>query len=243
MPIRIGEPINENGLVTYIDGAYTNSIATGSLVWKDIIRRNTDTTLINGAIYSTSKYNGGVVFDGVDDFVSVPYNYNLTTEPFAVEIWREHVSSGNSLQGILSCGNYLGSGAYGSPGWCIGYYNSNGTRIAASIGDSTSFNRYVFFNSATSISPFNKPQHLFFHRNTNTQTLSLFINGVKGSINFSNTITIGGGNRKSLGAQTWGYGSNVMVGACYMIKLYYNINYTDAEIVATFNSTRTRFGI
>ena len=243
MSVKIRDQITTEGLITYLDGAYSNSISNGSLVWKDMLRQNSDTTLINGASYSSDSYIGGVMFDGVDDYISVPYNYALTTEPFAVEIWRKHVISTNNLQGILSCGNYLGSGAYGSPGWCIGYYNSNGTNIVASVGDNTSFNRYVFYNNATNITPFNTPQHLFFHRNTNSQTLSLFINGNKASVSFSNTITIGGGNRNYLGATTWGYGSNVMVGSIYMLKLYYNNNFTDSQIVQKFTSTRERFRV
>lgn len=243
MSVKIREQIITKGLVTYIDGAYPNSIVSGSLVWKDIMRLNTDTSLINGAYYSTSEYIGGVPFDGVDDYVSIPYNYALTTEPFAVEIWRKHVISTAQYPGILSCGNYLGSGAYGSPGWCIGYFTSNGSNIVASIGDSTSFNRYVSYNGVTSVSPFNKPQHIFFHRNTDTQTLSLFVNGNKKYIDFSNTITIGGGNRTSLQAYTWGYGGPTMFGALYMVKLYYNVNFTDSEILQCFTSTRERFGV
>lgn len=243
MSTQIREQSNNSGLVTYIDGAYPNSIISGSLVWKDMIRKNPDTSLINGAIYSNAKYYGGIDFDGVDDYVSIPYNYALTTEPFAVEIWRNHVSTSVSLPGILSCGNYLGSGAYGSPGWCIGYYNSNGTNLAASIGDSTAFNRYVFYNNVTNVTPFNTPQHLFFHRNTNTETLSLFVNGNKSSISFANSITIGGGNRTSLEAYTWGYGGPTMFGALYAVKLYNNINFTDSQIVQQFTSTRDRFGV
>ena len=224
MSVTIREQITTQGLITYLDGAYSNSIVSGSLVWKDIMRLNTNTSLINGASYNTSEYIGGVTFDGIDDYVSIPYNYALTNEPFAVEIWRKHVSTSTSLPGILSCGNYLGSGAYGSPGWCIGYYNSNGTNLAASIGDNTSLNRYVFYNGVTNITPFNTPQHLFFHRNTDSQTLSLFVNGRKAFIPFSNAITIGGGNRTSLEAYTWGYGGPTMFGALYMVKLYNNIN-------------------
>jgi len=245
MAVKVREKINERGLVNYIDGAYDYSITQGSTVWKDMRRSYPDTSLINGASYSNAKYNGGVAFDGVDDWVYVPYNYALTTEPFAVEIWREHVqSSGANYQGILSCGNYLGSGQFGSPGWCIGYFTSTGDRITGAIGDSTGFNRYVnFFNVTTTISPFNKPQHIFFHRNTSTQTLSMFLNGNKASIAFDNSITIGGGNRNYLGAFTWGFGTNTMVGTYYMIKLYYNVNFTDDEIYKMFDSTRSRFGI
>jgi hypothetical protein len=243
MSTQVKEKIITKGLVTYIDGAYANSIVSGSLVWKDLMRTNTDTSLINGASYNTSQYIGGVPFDGTDDYVSIPYNYALTTEPFAVEIWRKHVSTSVYLPGILSCGNYLGSGAYGSPGWCIGYYNSNGTRITAAIADSAGLNKYVSHLNVSSYSPFNSPQHIFFHRNTNNQEMSLFVNGNKQSVFFSNDITIGGGNRTSLQAYTWGSGGPLMFGALYAVKLYYNVNFTDSEILQCFNSTRERFSI
>jgi len=243
MSVTIREQITTQGLITYLDGAYSNSIVSGSLVWKDIMRLNTNTSLINGASYNTSEYIGGVTFDGIDDYVSIPYNYALTNEPFAVEIWRKHVSSSVYLPGILSCGNYLGSGAYGSPGWCIGYWTSNGTRITAAVADSTGFNRYVNHFDVRSYSPFNSPQYIFFHRNTITQTMSLFINGVKQSVNLSNDVNTGGVNRTSLQAYTWGGGGPTMFGSLYMVKLYYNVNFTDSEILQKFNSTKERFRI
>jgi hypothetical protein len=245
MSTQIREQSNNTGLITYLDGAYPNSIVSGSLVWKDMDRKNADTSLINGASYTNSKFFGGVTFDGVDDYVSIPYR-SLTTEPFAVEIWMDHVTSSVYLPGILSCGDYLGSGVYGSPGWCIGYWSTNGTRISAAIGDSTSLNRYVHIFDSTPIAPFNKPMHIFFHRNTEKQTLSLFLNGQKTAnsvINFTNDITIGGANRTSIGARTWGFGSNVMPGTYYMIKLYLNNNFSESQIIQKFTSTRERFGV
>lgn len=245
MSITIREQISNEGLINYIDAAYPASIVSGSLVWKDMIRKNADTSLINGASYTSSSYFGGVTFDGVNDYISIPYR-SLTTEPFAVEIWMNHVTSSVYLPGILSCGNYLGSGAYGSPGWCIGYWTSNGTRITGAIGDNTSLNRYVNFLDSTIVAPFNKPMHIFLHRNTNSQTLSMYINGTKtvnSVINFSNSITIGGANRTNIESLTWGYSSNVMPGTYYMVKIYHDYNFSERQIIQKFTSTRERFGV
>ena len=78
MSVKIREQITTQGLITYLDGAYSNSIVNGSLFWKDITRQTADTPLYNGASYSNSKYIGGVNFDGVDDYIAIPYRY-LTT--------------------------------------------------------------------------------------------------------------------------------------------------------------------
>lgn len=244
MSTKIRDRIDTRGLINYIDAAYPKSITNNEISWRDVMKKYPNSTLINGAYYSDSPYLGKVNFDGIDDWVSIPYNYNLTTEPFAVEIWRDHVRhTTGGYRGILATGNVLGSGPYGSPGWSISYYTSDGTNIIASIADSTGFNNRLFFQNVTNIVPFGKPMHIFFHRNTNSQTMSMFINGIKSSIGLPNTVNIGGANRKFISGQIWTFSSEAMIGAYYMVKLYMNENYEDNEIIQKFNSTKARFGL
>lgn len=244
MSIQIREQITTNGLITYLDGAYSNSIISGSLVWKDITRQTADTPLINGANYSNTRYIGGVNFDGVDDYIAIPYRY-LTTESFAAEIWYERIPSTVYLQGILTCGDNYGGATAWPPGWSLDYTTSDGSTISFGITDNTAKPlRWYNTSNLSVIAPFYKPAHVFVHRNTNTQTVNMFINGIKQySYAFSNTISMGGANRNYISAHTWGYGSEVMTGTYYMIKIYHNYNFTDSEIVQKFTSTRERFGV
>lgn len=244
MSLQIRDSITTNGLITYLDGAYSNSIVSGSLIWKDLTRQTADTSLVNGANFSTSKFIGGVNFDGVDDHIAIPYR-SLTNESFAVELWMDRVYTTNYIQGILTCGNSFGGAFNAPPGWAIDNWTGNGSDIHFGLTDITgrTYNNRIA-NLSQTIAPFYKPMHVFAHRNTSTEKAMMYINGQKlVESTISNSITFGGGNRTTIGAVTWGYGANVMIGTYYMIKLYLNYNFTDSEIVQKFTSTRERFGV
>lgn len=244
MSVKIREQITTQGLITYLDAAYSNSIVTGSAVWKDITRQTGDTPLYNGANYSNAKYIGGVNFDGVDDYIAIPYRY-LTNESFAVELWYERIPSTVYLQGILTCGDNFGGSTAWPPGWSMDNTTSNGSTINFGLTDNTGrIYRYYSTSTLATIAPFYKPAHVFIHRNTSKEKVIMFINGVKQyEYSFANTITFGGANRNYISAHTWGYGSEVMLGTYYMVKIYQDYNFSDKEILQKFTSTRERFGV
>ena len=64
-------PIVTDGLVLYLDAANTKSYPTTGTTWNDLGGRNTNGTLINGPTFNSNNL-GGIVFDGVNDYVTVP---------------------------------------------------------------------------------------------------------------------------------------------------------------------------
>ena len=71
MAFHYSPKIVTDGLILYLDAANSKSFSTASNTWFDISKSEYNGTLFNGATYST--LNGGcIVFDGLDDAVSIP---------------------------------------------------------------------------------------------------------------------------------------------------------------------------
>lgn len=77
-----------NGLVLNLDAANPRSYAPpyNGTVWRDLSGNNNDGTLTNGPTYN-SLNGGSIVFDGVNDYVTLStFTYKFNT-PFTISIW------------------------------------------------------------------------------------------------------------------------------------------------------------
>lgn len=109
-------PIITNGLVLNLDAGFIPSYPTNGTTTYDLSYGNNNGTLINGVSYSVD--NGGTfVFDGADDYISVP-NFNLTN--VTIDVWFKK-TSGTSWQGLL--GNWNDGGVGDS--WLLTQDTSN----------------------------------------------------------------------------------------------------------------------
>tara|TARA_Y100000385_G_scaffold237428_1_gene251917 strand:- start:204 stop:902 length:699 start_codon:yes stop_codon:yes gene_type:complete len=76
MGIRRGPNIVRDGLVFAVDAANPSSFVSGSTAWNDLTLNQNNGTLINGPAFSSANA-GSIVFDGSDDYVSIPpTNFN-----------------------------------------------------------------------------------------------------------------------------------------------------------------------
>jgi hypothetical protein len=87
-----------NGLVMNLDVGFAPSITSlptnifgnsyGSYIptWYDVSSGGNNGTLNNGPTYNSAN-GGSIVFDGVDDYVSIPFNSNLVTTTVTVNMW------------------------------------------------------------------------------------------------------------------------------------------------------------
>lgn len=83
MGIRRGPNIVRDGLVLALDAANPTSYPGSGVIWKDQTINQNDGTLINGPTFSSAN-NGSIVFDGVNDYITVPqssgdFSQNLMT--------------------------------------------------------------------------------------------------------------------------------------------------------------------
>lgn len=109
------------GLVMNLDAGNTLSYAGTGTTWTDLSGNANNGTLVNGVGYSST--NGGtMVFDGINDMVSVAHSPNLNSTKITVSMWIKFGSSLSTDKVLFSKGSE-GSRTY----W---FYESNGVYFA-----------------------------------------------------------------------------------------------------------------
>ena len=81
-----GGDIVRDGLVLLLDAANPKSYLSGSTTWTDLSRSGNNGSLINGPTFNTGS-GGNIVFDGVDDYVSIPDMVLNNYTNFTVSNW------------------------------------------------------------------------------------------------------------------------------------------------------------
>ena len=76
MALSHSPKIITNGLVLALDAANPRSYPGSGTVWKDLSGLGNSGTLVNGAVFNTTNA-GYFIFDGVNDYVSIPHNGSL----------------------------------------------------------------------------------------------------------------------------------------------------------------------
>ena len=74
--ITYNTSVVRDGLIMHLDAANKKSYPGSGTIWKDLSGQGNNGTLINGVGYSTDN-KGAMVFDGTDDYVSIPYDSSL----------------------------------------------------------------------------------------------------------------------------------------------------------------------
>ena len=202
-----------NGLQICLDAADKNSYVGSGTSWRDLSGNNYTGTLTNGPTFNGS--NGGcIVFDGVDDYVSIP-DINFTAATIDIWIYINAYSVGGSV--------FVYQSSSGFEVWSdlngLIRYNKN---PSAGLTSGPGFTLNSWKNIvATSDGTVNK----------------LYLNNVNiGSTNggiFDNTS---GDIRIS------GYGSDMVNGRCPILKMY-NRALSSTEVLQNYNATKTRFGL
>lgn len=221
-----------SNLVLYIDGANIKCYAgTGNTI-ADISGKSQVGTISNGASFTTSNL-GGFIFDGVDDYISIPFSASTMDFSLGQTICMWIRPSTGSLAARRNPYNqaYGGSGTLThEPSGSINYYfGTHGGNGSPYVGQGSTFT--VLENETAFISVM---------RDQTQNICRWFKNG-----NFSNSSTAGGYAATSNGSSPiWigdGYVSGFL-GNIYLTAVY-NRGLTDAEVKQNFDATRGRFGL
>jgi hypothetical protein len=82
-----------DGLVLSLDASDRNSYVSGSTIWNDLAGSSVSGSLTNGPTFSSAGNGSSIVFDGTDDYITVPYNSSLefcnsnNDLPFSFSVW------------------------------------------------------------------------------------------------------------------------------------------------------------
>jgi hypothetical protein len=209
------------GLTLYLDATNPNCYPGSGTAIYDLSGYGNNGTLYNGVGYS-STYGGGLVFDGVDDYIVIPGNGTVNTSRPTVELVMTTSTNG---------GNIIAQGQYGS-NWGFGVGVKSTNIMARNNNCDTTINvnnsglvHVVVVWDGSGNQYYKNGQYL--GRTTNCY-----------SPNPGGDVTIGG-VRNQVPSSTLTEFANSTVN----IVRIYNRALSGAEILQNFNSIKTQFGL
>jgi hypothetical protein len=226
---KIGPDINENGLVLYLDAANRNSYPGSGTSWFDLSGNSNTTTLTNGPTFNGSNM-GGIVFDGVDDYVNF-YAPNLSSIA-VIEMWAKITISAGSfgmLFGWASYDVFYNAGNFG--------YNTFSANDIYGISSAT----------VTGLQLLNNWKHYVFEMRSDVSYINnkIYVNGISQSLS-QQVSSESAGNRNfnsGLGAISTARGSAFYTPmTCGSFKVY-NRALSATEILQNYNAVKSRFGL
>ena len=224
--------ITTSGLTLYWDVANPRSFISGSTLLYDLTNNNTG-ILTNGPVYSGTS-GGGIVFDGSDDLIYVPFILNTSTN-YTIEVVAKcnNMTIDNSNRQTIwsfTSGSSQGYQLLDLEIWSDGLTSFNGdnnlyasplVRNFQPIG-ANNINVYTLSKSGTNQTWYINSIFKTSATQTYTGTSQYFKLGSRGS-----------------GATGTGQQWN---GIIYSIKIY-NRNLTSTEILKNYNSIKARFNL
>lgn len=224
--------ITTNGLTLYWDVANPRSFISGSTLLYDLTNNNTG-ILTNGPVYSGTNA-GGIVFDGSDDLVYVPFILNTSTN-YTIEV-------------VAKCNNMTIDGFNRQTIWSFTSGSSQGYQLLdLEIWNDglTSFNgdNNLYTTTLTgNFQPVGSNGITVYSVSKSGVSQSWYINSVfKGSVNQAYTGTSQYFKLGTRGPGATGTGTQ-WNGIIYSVKIY-NRNLTSTEILKNYNSIRARFNL
>lgn len=215
----------------FTNGSRGTTVATGG-GWKDISGSNNNGELLNGVRYNSGNL-GNLIFDGVDDSITIPFNASTMDFSLAQTIimWLKPDVGANSVRRNPYNQAYGGSGTitHELSGVFNYFFGTNGGNNVPYVGKSSSF---------TVVS-----NELAFIAVTRSQSLNI-CRWYKNGIRFVNTdaggyATTNNGNSPILIGT--GY-TNSFIGNIYYVSVY-NRFMDDTQILEIYNATKGRFGL
>ena len=232
MSAYIGPEIVEDGLVLCLDAGNTKSYPGSGATWTDLSGNGNTGTLTNGPTYSSSN-GGSIVFDGMNDYVRIPYNSNLNPTTITVSAWIKRNQ-------VVNYAHFIGLPINNST-W-INPYMSYGVEYIGTT-DTISFTLGFTDNTFayTSASAYGNNRWFYFAATYDQSNVKVYIDGAlittraetKTLYNSTADFYIGAINTSSQ------YPLNGNIASTQI----YNKALTQSEITQNFNALKGRYGL
>jgi hypothetical protein len=226
-----GPKIVTDGLVLALDAGNTKSYAGSGTVWRDLSGNNNSGSLTNGPTFDSGN-GGSIVFDGVNDFVNIPYSGSTAnTYTFSITMKSNTMDSNSSNRQTLFG---LSEGTNQSFRiFSIEVWGNTGVGFRGDGGSTQDVNFFAYFwnlgKDANNINVYTITLTPTYHR--------IYVNGeLKNTINIATTAPF---DNIVLG---WRRSGNFWNGRCYNFNMYTR-ELTPQEILQNFNATRGRYGV
>lgn len=229
MSLNHGSRAITDGLVLHLDAANVKSYTGSGTTWSDMSGDSNNATLINGPSY-TSDNNGGIIFDGTDDYATFGKNASelgISDTAFTIELVINRTDSPtNSSQGHIGFSTST-----------ISIRNTN--RYFVNVRRASDNNEYfIEFHTSAESSYLTDTTVLCFTVNGNV--ITTYRNG---SYNTSANL---GSNISSIQSVDYsmanGYGYFRSDSIIYSNKIYNRV-LSAAEVAQNFEAVRSRYGL
>lgn len=84
-----------DGLILCLDAANTKSYPGTGSTWYDLSGNDNTATLVNGVIFNSDN-KGSLVFDGVDDYATLPDNITDLSGDWSISVWIKPLNDPNN---------------------------------------------------------------------------------------------------------------------------------------------------
>jgi len=225
---KVSSKIISDGLVLYLDAANTRSYPGSGVSWKDLSRSVNNGSLVGSPTFNSS--NGGtIVFDGINNFVSVPDSNSWDfTNSLTIECWV-YVNSYDP-GGVMFLHQQNGLNPGGFELWVQG--TTNVIRFNKNTTTSIIVSSGVFATG--------KWNHVV-----------VTIDGTVGII-YLNTVVVGSTSTATLPDNVAGQlrigsyantGFYELNGRLSCLRIYKDKALTSSEVIQNYNATKSRFGL
>ena len=226
MATKYSPKIVTNGLVLSLDAANNKSYPGSGTTWSDLSGNSYNGTLTNGPTFSTANM-GSIVFDGTNDYISIPHAFNISSGGVTFNIWFKLTSTGWSPL----IGDWTGPYSF-----LIQVYNG---ALNISIRNSAQTDLIVLANPSINT---NVIYNLQFAYDKTTKIGSSYINGILNDTKTSGQADSAIANTSN----AWSIGlkqdtGNVISGNVYLCNIY-NRSLSATEVLQNYNVAKNRFG-
>lgn len=226
-----------DGLVLNLDATNINSYPTTGSTWFDTSFYRYSASLTNGTSFLQERGRGSMVFDGINDRVTIassslePTGLQLgpSTGYWMVNVWIKTTAAGsNALSSFPILTNQAGGPVYSLMGIAAGgvpkysHYSGSWLVESGSIAiNSGNWNMVSWVNS--------------------NNTMSLYVNNTFDK-NVS-SIIVGGGNINPVDSIGWGWVAYLSCSISSVLIYKRSYPYTDQEVQQNYNALKSRFGL
>ena len=230
MSYNNGPKIVRDGLTLCLDAANYKSFVSGSTTWYDLARPGFTGSLINGPTYTGSN-QGALIFDGTNDYVSLPSSSLASSSQMTFALWN----FGQSITNPRSVIYFENASGIRTLNVHLTYHGT--IYFDAGNGSGNTGGAFDRINKGVTASELFGWQYWVFTKNATAGTMRIYRNG---------ELWHSGGGSAPIGASVTGsLGASLSIGWYHvghigMAKLY-SRELSAAEIRENYNATKGRY--
>ena len=230
--------IQTKGLVFYIDAAYKKSYPRSGTVWTDLVGANNG-TLTNGPTFNSDD-GGSIVFDGVNDVVTVPDNSTLEIDAVTISIWTQFGSDVDGFAATVFGRTGGGNSPYkirsaGSAATSNIYFQTRNSDASLGVGPTVTPGSTFSLNEWVNLS-------FSYDYDNSDARMQVYVNGQLHDSNTSGGATLKIDSSQSFEAMRSAHDGAHRSGKIANVQIY-NRGLTASDVLQNYNAQKQRFGL